>query len=165
MLEILRNQMLAALATLNQAINNCPDAEWNEVHNDAPFSQVIFHTLIFLDLYLSKDEEDFKAQIFHKEHKEIFKSYEELEDKLPVELYTREKIDTYFQFCRKKIEAYFGETIKKDPLEKTSFRRGMSVMELAIYNTRHVQHHAAQLGLRVQQITGKQLKWVSTGWK
>ena len=32
--------------------------------------------------------------------------------------------------------------------------------ELSIQVTRHVQHHAAQLGLRVQLITGKELDWV-----
>ena len=164
MWEMLKNQMLASLATLNQCVKNCPDAEWNESHRDAPFSQVLFHTLFYLDYYLSRDVEEFKAQKFHCGHKELFRDYEELEYREAQEIYSRDEIETYIDFCRKKIEGFFGEANERDPLEKTGFRN-RTVLEVVIDNTRHVQHHAAQLGLRVQQITGKCLQWVAWGWE
>jgi hypothetical protein len=61
----IRNQMMAALATLNQCIQNCPDNEWHKSHNDAPVSQVLFHTLFYADFYLSPSENEFKSQLFH----------------------------------------------------------------------------------------------------
>jgi hypothetical protein len=42
--------------------------------------------------------------------------------------------------------------------------KNMLLMELLIEIARHIQHHAAQLGLRIQQITGKELQWVNSGW-
>jgi hypothetical protein len=163
MREILKNQMLAALATLNQCVENCPEREWNESHGDAPFSQVVFHTLFYLDYYLSRNPEEFRTQKFHNEHREIFRDYEELEDREPREIYTGKEIETYINFCHNKIENCFNGTDKNYPLVKAG-HRNMTIMELAIYNTRHGQHHAAQLGLLLQQITSKTLKWVSGGY-
>ena len=173
MWEILKSQMLAALATLNQCLENWPDptevksppagGEWDGAHADGPFSQWLFHALFYLDYYLSRDVEDFKAQQFHSEHRELFRNYEELEDKEQEETYTKDEIKTYIDFCRDKIERYFGDANKRELLEKT-VHRNMTVLELAINNTRHVQHHAAELGLYIEQITGKPLKWVSQGW-
>ena len=58
--EMVRSQFMAALGTLKQCIRNCPEEEWNQSHKDAPFSQVLFHTLFYLDYYLSASEEEFK---------------------------------------------------------------------------------------------------------
>jgi hypothetical protein len=162
--EILKNQMLAALATLKQGIDNCPDHQWNESHNDAPFSQAAFHGLFFLDYYLSEGEEDFKSQAFHREHTCLFRDYEELLDKKPEHLYSKAEITGYLGFCRQKIDDYFREKSRRDWLE-TSGHRNMSLLELAVYNTRHIQHHAAQLGLRLQQVSGRELQWVGSGWR
>jgi hypothetical protein len=162
MREIVRSQLLAALATLINCIRNCPDSEWNEAHGDAPFSQVLFHTLFFLDYYLSADDNEFKAQQFHIEHKSMFRDYEELIDKKAEELYSKEEIQTYMDFCRKKIEDRFGSINEKGFLEKTK-HHDMAFLELMIDCTRHVQHHAAQLGLRLQLLSGDELKWFSRG--
>ena len=163
MREIIKSQLLAALATLNQCVSNCTDKEWNESHGDAPFSQVLFHTLFFLDYNLSPDAESFKAQQFHKDHKSIFRDYEELVDKEAQEIYTKDEIGVYLNFCREKIESFYAAIKAADFLEKTK-HRDMTYLELAIYCTRHIQHHAAQLGLRLQLLSGNELKWVSRGW-
>jgi hypothetical protein len=161
--QILRDQMLAALATLNQCIQNCPDNEWQKSHNDAPFSQVLFHTLFYIDFYLSPTEHEFRVQLFHKQNKAIFRDYEELEYKKPEQIYTKEEILLYLKFCYDKINDYFKKIEDSNLLEKSS-TKDMTFMELLIDTTRHIQHHAAQLGLRIQQLTGKELKWVSSGW-
>jgi hypothetical protein len=163
MKQTLRNQMSAALATLNQCIQNCPDTEWQKSHNDAPFSQVLFHTLFYTDFYLSINEHEFRLQLFHKQNKTIFRDYEELEYKKPEQIYTKEEILVYLKFCYDKINKYFDKTEGNDLLEKSSIKN-MTFMELLIDNTRHIQHHAAQLGLRIQQVTGRKLKWVASGW-
>jgi hypothetical protein len=161
--QTLRNQMLAALATLNQCMQNCPADEWQKSHNDAPFSQVLFHTLFYTDFYLSPNEHEFKLQLFHRQNKAIFRDYEEFEYKKSEQIYTREEILVYLKFCHDKINKYFDE-IKDSNLSEKYSAKNMTFMELSIYNTRHIQHHAAQLGLRIQQVTGKELKWISSGW-
>jgi hypothetical protein len=164
MKEIIRNQMLAALSTLNQCLLSCPDNEWQETHHDAPFSQVLFHTLFYTDYYLSSDEGEFKSQDFHKKNKTLFRDYEELEYKQAEQIYIKEEIRAYLDFCQDKTNEYFNKT-EDGNLSKKSKLRDMTVAELLIDNTRHIQHHAAQLGLRIQQITAKELKWISSGWK
>jgi hypothetical protein len=163
MKQILRNQMLAALATLNQCVKSCPDNEWQESHNDAPFSQVLFHTLFYADLYLSPNVQEFKSQLFHLQNKTIFRNYENLEYKKAEEIYTREEILAYLKYCRGKINKYFDEITDGSLLEMGPYKN-MPLMELLIEIARHIQHHAAQLGLRIQQITGKELQWVNSGW-
>ena len=167
MKEIIKNQILAALETLNQSIQNCSIEYWEQSHNDAPFSQVVFHVLFYTDYYLSADVHEFKTQKFHKENPGIFRDYEELEYKEPQETYTREEICSYLNFCHKKINDYF-EKINNDDLFADSPHKKdkkLKTIELLISSViRHLQHHAAQLGLRVQQTSGKMLNWTETGW-
>jgi hypothetical protein len=92
----------------------------------------------------------------------MFRDYEELEYKKPVQTYTKTEILEYLNFCYAKVDAYFNNIEDNHLLEKNTVK-DMPFIELLIYNTRHIQHHAAQLGLRVQQITGKELEWVSSG--
>jgi hypothetical protein len=158
MFEILKRQILSALATLRQCIDNCPDNEWNETHGDAPFSQVLFHVLVYTDLYLLESGEDFKNQRFHLENKNFFKDYYDLENKMPKNVYLKEDIVTYYNFCYKKAMDY-----EQNDLMKKSHWAKRTIYEQIISGLiRHIQHHAAQLGLRIQQITGKELKWIGT---
>ncbi|NQT60488.1 MAG: DinB family protein [Bacteroidetes bacterium] len=163
--KLIINQLKAALATLAQAIKYCPEFEWHETHKDYPFSQVVFHTLFFTDYYLEGDLISFKEQGFHKENSEFFKDYEELEYKLPENLYERVKSVEYLNFCIDKCELLAAsetdDTLKNlSGLLSSKKNKPFTRAELYIYVTRHVQHHAAQLGLRVQLITGKELDWV-----
>lgn len=159
-------QVLAGLSTLQQTIAFCPDDEWQEDHGDAPFSQVVFHTLFYTDFYLQRGEESFKQQPYHDKHATMFRDYEELEFKKAEQLYTKEECMDYLDFCVEKVQ----KTIMEETLESLqgssciSFREG-SRLELYLYLVRHIQHHAAQLGLRIQFITGRELNWVSRGWK
>jgi hypothetical protein len=157
-------QMKAALATLKHCIDSCPEAAWDEPQGDAPFSQVVFHTLFYADFYLGRDSAPFKDQAFHAAHREIFADYEEMEDRKPMRHYARPFCLGYLSFCLEKLESVLAaETADSLKGESgISFRKG-SRMELYIYNTRHVQHHAAQLGLRLQILTGKELPWFGRG--
>ncbi len=162
--KILESQLTASLVTLENSMADCPEAEWNQSHGDAPFSQVVFHTLFYCDFYLSESESGFRNQPFHKDNLAFFGDYEEQEDKLPVRLYDRESLVRYLDYCKKKVKIVL-DALSQDQLgEAAVMRRSIfSRMELFIYLTRHIQHHAAQLGLRVQLLTGKEMKWVSKG--
>ena len=163
MIEIrsaLSHQLRAALNTLGIAIDTCPDTEWQKDHGDAPFLHVVFHTLFYADYYLGRDSIPFKDQPFHKSNQDAFADYEELDDRKPVHLYGKVFCRDYLQHCLAKVDAMLdtetSETLIGD--SGISFRH-CSRMELYIYGERHIQHHAAQLGLRIQQATGKELKW------
>ena len=163
--KIIMNQMEAALCTLAQCFTNCPESEWDESHGDYPFSQVVFHALFFTDYYLERDESAFKNQIFHRENKAFFKDYEELEYRQPQNLYERQKCGEYLKFCVNKCKT----TLKLDNQETLEGPSGFSSKpfcraELYVHLIRHIQHHAAQLGLRIQKITGTELKWIRSGW-
>lgn len=163
--RIILSQIEAALATLKQPLENCPEGEWNESHGDSPFCQVVFHTLFYTDVYLGRDGLDIKDQPFHRENRDFFRDYEEAEDRLPVNLYDRGKCWEYMAFCLEKA----GTVLKGETDEsllggsRISWKKKLSRLELYIYLIRHIQHHAAQLGLRVQGLTGKELDWVSAG--
>ena len=65
----------------------------------------------------------------------------------------------------------YGGTLLITPTETNGHSRGESGFfwressraELHVYNLRHIQHHAAQLGLRFQLAGGAPLEWVSEG--
>lgn len=166
MIDTLKNliihQFSASLDTLNYCIESCPDAEWQKDHKDAPFSQVVFHTLFYADFYLGRDSIPFKEQPFHIEHKDIFSEYEEMEDKIPENRYEKPFCLDYLAHCKAKLKATVeAETAETLAGESGIDFRKISRAELYVYNLRHIQHHAAQLGLRIQMVTGKETPWFS----
>ena len=54
--HILLAQLQAALAMLKECLEKCPPAHWDEKIANYTFGQVAYHTLCFLDLYLSHDD-------------------------------------------------------------------------------------------------------------
>ncbi|PKL12818.1 MAG: hypothetical protein CVV52_08560 [Spirochaetae bacterium HGW-Spirochaetae-8] len=161
---LLQKQLDAALHTLGYCIGACEDAEWQEAHGDYPFSQVVFHTLFYTDLYLGRDTIPFKQQPFHINHPKVFRDYEELERRVPVCLYEKAFCQEYLAHCLGKVATVLSsETeITLAAASGISFRKGCRA-ELHVYNIRHIQHHAAQLGLRLQLLTNKEMPWFSGG--
>jgi hypothetical protein len=158
----LSHQLKAALKTLGYVIEICPDSEWQKDHGDAPFSQVVFHTLFYADFYLGKDSRPFKEQPFHRSHQETFADYEEMEERKPARLYEKAFCRDYLAHCLSKLDAMMEiETLESLSGESGIDFRHCNRMELYIYGERHIQHHAAQLGLRIQQVAGKEMKWFS----
>jgi hypothetical protein len=158
----LSHQLKAALNTLGHVVESCPDSEWQRDHGDAPFSQVVFHTLFYADFYLGRDTLPFRDQAFHMAHTAIFADYEEMEDRKPVRLYEKAFCRDYLGHCIGKVDAMMeAETLETLAGDSGIDFRHCSRMELYIYGERHIQHHAAQLGLRIQQVNGKELKWYS----
>ena len=156
------HQMTAALDTLGYCIESCPDAEWQEAHGDAPFSQVVFHALFYADFYLGRDSVPFREQPFHVKNRSVFADYEEMEDRLPVHVYEKPFCLEYLSHCRIKLDATVrAETEASLAGDSGIDFRKTSRAELHVYNMRHIQHHAAQLGLRLQLATGREMPWFS----
>ncbi|MCG3125687.1 MAG: hypothetical protein CHACPFDD_00512 [Phycisphaerae bacterium] len=164
--QLLAGQFDAALATLNLCIERCPDEAWNERVGSLKFCQVAFHTLFFADVYLGRSPAELKSQPFHRTHPEIFRDYEEMEDRPQRLLYDRPAIRAYVQHCRAKAaDALAAETSASLSGPCGFPRKTFSRAELYIYNIRHIQHHAAQLSLRLRLDCGADIPWLGSGWR
>ena len=166
--QLLAHQYEASLSTLNLCVARCPDASWSEPVAKWKFSQAAFHAIFFTDLYLqpNDDVEKFKQQPFHLEHKPVFRDYEELENRPHVLLYEKPFVLAYVQNVRRKAQ----ETIAREPADLLAGPSGFhwrkcSRAELHVYTIRHIQHHAAQLSLRLRLDANVDIPWVSHAWK
>jgi uncharacterized damage-inducible protein DinB len=162
--RILADQFEAALCMLNQCIEACPPEHWEgKIANDT-FRQVAYHTLFFVDFYLSPGEEAFRLRELHQRGGDERNPY-------PSVGLTKEETLAYVAVCRQKLtETLAGET--RASLEgKSGFSyRLVSRGELHLYNLRHVQHHTGQLSAYVRRLGGtfsdpKVMPWVGTGWR
>ncbi len=163
--KIVANQFEATLCTLNICINKCPQTAWNAPVGNLKFCQVVFHTLFFTDFYLGPNAELFRDQPFHRKNKDFFRHYEELEDRPQVLLYDKPAIKKYLKHCRAKALEVVAAESSKVLIGPSGFRRGRSRAELHLYSIRHIQHHAAQLSLRLRVDHGISIPWIASGWR
>jgi hypothetical protein len=164
--ELIGNQYEAALCTLNRCIERCPEAAWNGRVVNYAFCQVAFHTLFYADYYLGPNAESFRRQPFHRDNPDFFRDYEEFEDREPVLLYDKPSIGKYLQHCRKKASEVIAAETAQTLCGGAGFeRRTFSRAELHVYNIRHIQHHAAQMGLRLRIDINEAIPWFGSGWR
>ena len=92
-------QFGAALDTLKNAINSCPDQLWGDQSRFHQFWYVAYHTLFYLDFYLTADVENFNPP-------EPF-TLSELDPsgKLPDRIYSRAELLDYLASLREKCHA------------------------------------------------------------
>ena len=116
---------------------------------------MVFHTLFFLDLYLSDSDVGFAPPAPF--------TLDEMDEAglLPERVYTKDELLTYLEHGRKKCRA----TIEAMTEEKAHQRCGfdwldISVVEVLLYNMRHVQHHVGQLNLILRQKANSASRWV-----
>ncbi|HLJ12655.1 MAG TPA: DinB family protein [Planctomycetaceae bacterium] len=158
---ILTGQFEAALCMLNDCVRKCPQEHWEgKIANDT-FRQVAYHTLFFVDLYLSPGEAAFQLRDCHRRGGDE-RSSTEVSSGL-----SREETLSYLAICRQKaLETLASET--PESLQRESgfswlpFSRG----ELHLYNIRHVQHHTGQLSAYLRRLVQDSERWwVKTGWR
>ena len=149
---IVWNQFGASIDMLENAIDACPSTFWN---TDKKFWYNAFHCLFFLDYYLSPNPKDFAPP-------EPF-TLSEFEDKMPDNVYSKNELLIYLQFCREKAYNFItnltDETLKNNWVNESK-TMDYPVIEILLYNMRHVQHHAAQLNLLLRQETNNAPEWV-----
>jgi hypothetical protein len=163
--QLLTSQFEASLGTLGLCVVKCPPAIWNVPIARFPFCQTAFHTLFFADYYLGADPDSLQNQEFHTANPQIFGDYEQLQRRDPVSIYSQQQIERYLGFCRDKAVSTIAVETEQDLTAPTKFpRRNFSRAELHVYNIRHIQHHAAQLILRLRQDSDVDIPWVGAGW-
>jgi hypothetical protein len=164
--QLTTHQYTASLCTLGMCVDRCPEEIWQAKVARFPFSQTVFHTLFYTDLYLSESIDAQRLQPYHVEHAEWFADYEQLENREPTTLYERTDIQRYLLHCRRRAE----EVMTTESAESLAAIAGFSWRqipraELHVYNIRHIQHHAAQLILKLRLEAGLHFPWVGSGWR
>lgn len=161
--QIVWRQYGAAIDVLGDAIAACPADLWRARLYDDPgarpeYAEVwyrAYHTLFWIDLYLFGAEEGFMPP-------EPFALIEMEEDDLPDRVYSREALQGYLAFCRRKCRETLLALDDEAANRVCRFAWGeVSFLELQLYCMRHVQEHAAQLSLFIGQNGHPAPDWVS----
>jgi hypothetical protein len=160
---IIWRQFGAAIDMLENALIACPEELWAKPA-DAENSfaahwyeywYLTFHTLFWLDFYLSEEREGFAPPAPF--------GLEEMDPKgaFPPRAYTKDELRTYLEFGREKCRAKIA-SLTEEAMQPHYRTRWMdfSTLELILYNMRHVQHHTAQLNAILRQATDKAPGWV-----
>ena len=165
-------QFGAAIDMLDNAVAACPAPLWRgrlwSIPPDGPlapefaeFWYLSYHTLFWLDLYLSgPPEEAFTPPA-------PFSRAELDPGALPDRPYTKEELRAYLvatrQKCRSTLVALSDAEARRPVAYPRVAGEPMSFLERQLYNLRHVQEHAAQLSLFLGQhaIPDEALDWVA----
>ena len=156
-------QFGAAMDMLGNAVVACPDALWRvrlwddiELPGAAEFWYIVYHTLFWLDLYLTGTVEGFAPPAPF--------TLDELDPAglLPERVYTRDELQTYLEHNRGKCRATIEALTDEQAGRRCHFPWGdISFAGLLLDNMRHVQEHTAQLNLILGQNIGWSPRWVA----
>ena len=168
-------QFGAAIDMLENALLACPTSLWEEPlwsgssdHSRTPwlppesaqFWYITYHTLFWLDFYLSgKPEEEFAPPAPF--------IWTELDPAVsPEQPYTKEELHAYLAETRRKYHAHLSALTDEQARQTIEYPwsegQAVSFLEVMLYIMRHVQEHAAQLSFFLGQhgIPDEALDWI-----
>src|SRR5215469_16438779 len=163
-------QFGATINMFENALLACPSTYWNgrlwSDHSDRPqpsesaaFWYIAYHTLFWLDLYLTGSREGFAPPAPF--------TTDELDPAgvVPERPYTKDELHAYLVQLRKRCQtkiAGLSDEQAHHPVDFPWIGSPMSFLELLLYNMRHVQEHVAQLNLFLgQNVSDGASDWVS----
>lgn len=169
--ECLWKNFSAAIDMLHNVIELCPDALWGKKDK---FFFMSYHTVIFLDYYLSYPVKAFEPKLPYTLLPEHELPSEAIDDVFPNRHYSKEEVLSYISLARKKCEGLIGPHSDKDLtaqwIKKSeiglhglcpSIVEDYSLLEILFYNFRHVQHHVAQLNYILRSKANVAAEWIS----
>ena len=165
--EILWRQFGAAIDMFGDTLRDCPDDLWDKkLWGDQPdqwvaadfstFGYVGYHTLFWLDLYLTGEAEE------HFAPPAPFSIAEMKAGEVLPRIYTRDELLTYLAYCRQKCQELIAALTSEQAYRLCRYPWGeVPYVELQLYNLRHVQEHGAQLRMFLGQQAGKSARWTA----
>ncbi|MGE5176129.1 MAG: DinB family protein [Hyphomicrobiales bacterium] len=153
--DALWGQFGAAIDMLENAVKECPDDVWGDRPGFHEFWYLVYHTLFFLDYYLSDSDQGFAPPAPF--------TLSELDPAgvLPDRVYSKEELLAYLRHGREKARAIVASLTDATSAAHPAFGPiDTSVAEFLMYSLRHVQHHAGQLQLLLRQRIDRAPRWV-----
>jgi hypothetical protein len=153
--EMIWSQFGAAIDMLESAMRACPDELWYDRSRTPQFWYVAFHTLFFVDLYLSDTDAGFTPPSPF--------TLDEMDPAgiMPDRPYTKEELSSYLAHGRGKCRLTISSLTPDRAARRCGFSwLDLTVAELLLYNMRHVQHHTGQLNMMLRQATDSAPRWV-----
>jgi hypothetical protein len=151
--ETLWAQFGASIDMLKNAIASCPERLWA---TKTEFWYLAYHTLFWLDYYLAEDLNTFLPP------PPFTLSEMDPAGLMPDRIYTKTELLAYVKYGRQKCHDRIAAlTDEKAATRFANERRDYSVLEILLYNMRHVQHGAAQLNMLLRQGGEIPPNWVS----
>jgi hypothetical protein len=148
-------QFAAAIDMIGNAIGACPDELWGDRTQKPQFWYLVYHTLFFLDLYLSGSVETFAPP------KPFTLNELDPSGVVPEHPYSKEELRSYLDHCRAKCRVEIESMTDETAARRCTFAWvDCNFAELMLYNMRHVQHGAGQLNLILRQRTNSAPGWV-----
>jgi hypothetical protein len=158
----LRSQYHAALKTLREVIEKCPDRMWNDPADGAArFWRVAYHTLFYAHFYLQQSQEGFTPWPRHRDEAQYISSVPHEGHRPPkiCEPFSRDDLLDYWNECDRMIDAsVLAIDLSASQCGFPWYK--MSTLEHQIVNIRHIQHHAAALASRLRRSADIAIGWV-----
>lgn len=152
---ILRRHFEPTLEMLRQTIRACPEELWDARDEGPAFWQYAYHTLFWLDAWLSDSPEAFQAPPFHTRDA-LLEAGE-----TPSVTYSREQIEAYLEQVYAKCATFFeGLTLDTLTQESEFFERTWAGGDKVFGQLRHVQHHVGHMNALLRRKTGQAPGWV-----
>ena len=164
--HVLKQQYHACLAMLREAIERCPQDQWDNTPHTNQFWQIAYHALYFAHLYSQVDEASF---VPWKDHQADTQNPDGMggphpDSTLPIfpKQYTKGQVLEYWKFCDDSIDGFVDVLDLASPNSGFEWYK-ISKLEHQLVNIRHIQHHAAQLGDRLRAVADIGITWVGSG--
>ena len=161
--ESLRSQFGAAIDTLTQVITLIPQSLWEQ---NTRYFYMAYHTTLMLDYYLTIPPSRFEASLPYKITDASMVPPGVIGDMVPERMFTKNELLNYVADTREKclmlIAALTPVSVNDRFVEEFDDPGAMNynLIEILLYNMRHVQHHTAQLNLMLRQDDNIAASWV-----
>ncbi len=154
--ESLWGQFGAALDMLENAVRACPDDVWGDRARRPEFWYVVFHTLFWLDCYLTDPAEGYAPPAPF--------TLDEMDPRglLPERVYAKEELLAYLARGREHARATIAGLTDERARRPAGFERlGLNVEEMLLYDLRHLHHHVGQLNMILGGLSEAAPRWVT----
>jgi hypothetical protein len=150
--QSLWSQFGAAIEMYSESIQTCPKEVWD---SNQIFSFQAYHTLFFLDYYLSTNPVGFAPPSEF--------SYSEFDEDPQIVIFSQESLLHYLDACKEKARNLIESLDEQGAAQRwinESKTMDYSLFEILLYNLRHVQHHVGQFNLLLRQHIDHAPEWI-----
>ena len=165
--DSLWNQFGASIDMLRNAIMMCPEDYFN---SNKKFFYKAYHCILFLDYYLTIPPTHFSPLLPFS-----FTTAEDIpkdavDDLVPDRIYSQNELLSYVQMakikCHDLIFSLTGEKLTQSWIKEpdqivAGATMNFTVLDILLFNLRHVQHHIGQLNQLLRQGVDKSPDWVA----